>query len=77
VEKGGYWIALFNQGGERAGIQRELARYHLFEMAASRYKQMVAAYPGRLVVLCDRATILDRSDRRRCSDGTDSVAGAI
>jgi hypothetical protein len=41
-----YWIALFKEGGESAGVDRELARD-----------------PNRIVMLCDRATVLARSDR--------------
>ena len=25
MEEGGYWVALFNRGGESAGVERELA----------------------------------------------------
>ena len=27
MEHGRYWVALFNEGGENAGVERELARY--------------------------------------------------
>ena len=58
-----YWVVLFNSGGESAGIERELAREPRLEVARSRYNESVATYPDRLVMLCDRATVLARSDR--------------
>jgi hypothetical protein len=58
-----YWVALFNEGGECAGVQRELARCSLPEEAHLKYKEYVEAYPNRLVMLCDRATVLARSNR--------------
>ena len=63
VEQGRYWLALFNRGGESAGVERELAREPRLEVARSRYIESVARYPSRLVMLCDRATVLARSDR--------------
>ena len=63
MEEGRYWIALFNEGGETAGIQREVARYKRQDLARLKYQQWSAMYPRRLVMLCDRATILARSDR--------------
>jgi hypothetical protein len=32
-------------------------------IAQSKYKQSAAMYPNRIVMLCDRATVLARSDR--------------
>ena len=58
-----YWIALFKEGGESAGVDRELAREHVLNIAQSKYKQSAALYPNRIVMLCDRATVLARSDR--------------
>ena len=58
-----YWIALFKEGGESAGVERELAREHVIDIAQSKYKQSEAMYPNRIVMLCDRATVLARSDR--------------
>jgi predicted house-cleaning NTP pyrophosphatase (Maf/HAM1 superfamily) len=59
-----YWIALFKEGGESAGVERELAREHVLNIAQSKYKQSAAMYPNRIVMLCDRATVvLARSDR--------------
>ena len=39
------------------------AREPRLEVARSRYIESVAKYPSRLVMLCDRATVLARSDR--------------
>jgi hypothetical protein len=58
-----YWIALFKEGGESAGVDRELAREHWRNIAQSKYKQSAALYPNRIAMLCDRATVLARSDR--------------
>ena len=63
MEEGRYWIALFNEGGEAAGVQREVARYKRQDLAKVKYQQWAAMYPRRLVMLCDRATVLARSDR--------------
>jgi hypothetical protein len=70
MEDGRYWVALFNEGGEHAGVERELARCSQREEAHLKYKEYTEAYPNRLVMLCDRAKVLARSDRtlmrRRC-----------
>jgi hypothetical protein len=55
---GRYWIALFKEGGESMGVERELGRYSGVDEARSRYKQSAATYPSRIVMLCDRATAL-------------------
>ena len=57
-----YWVALFNEGGESAGVERELARCWRLDEARSKYKQSAATYPSRLVMLCDRATVLARTE---------------
>ena len=44
-------------------LTRELAREHVLNIAQSKYKQSAAMYPNRIVMLCDRATVLARSDR--------------
>jgi hypothetical protein len=56
-------VALFNRDGEGAGVERELARELRFEVARSKYIESLARYPSRLVMLCDRATVLARNDR--------------
>ena len=65
MEHGRYWIVLFNEGGDIAGVERELARHWRLDEARSIYKQSAATYPNRLVMLCDRATVLARSDRNQ------------
>jgi hypothetical protein len=35
----------------------------VIDIAQSKYKQSEAMYPNRIVMLCDRATVLARSDR--------------
>jgi hypothetical protein len=63
MEEARYWIAVFNEGGLDAGVEREVARCALPDMAWARYKESAALYPDRIVMLCDRATVLARSDR--------------
>lgn len=41
-----YRVALFNRGGERAGVERELAREPRLEVARARYNESVATYPA-------------------------------
>ena len=53
MEQGRYWVALFNRGGESAGVEREVAREPRLEVARSRYIESVAKYPSRLVMLCE------------------------
>ena len=56
MDEGRYWIALFNEGGEGAGIERELVRDDRLDVARSKYERIVSMYPTRLVMLCERAT---------------------
>jgi hypothetical protein len=63
MEEARYWIALFNEGGLEAGVERQIARCSRPDLAWSRYEESVALYPNRIVMLCDRATVLARSDR--------------
>jgi hypothetical protein len=65
LDQGRYWIALFGEAGEHAGIERELARHSELKTAHSRFQQMISQYPGRLIMLCDRATVSARSDDRQ------------
>ena len=62
MEMGRYWVALFNEAGN--GVERELTRCGQIQQARKRYKQLAAKYPERIVMLCDRATVLARSDQR-------------
>ena len=63
MERERYRVALFNEGGEHAGVQRELARCFQPEEAYLKYSEYAEAYPSRLIMLIDRATVLARSDR--------------
>jgi hypothetical protein len=56
-----YSIELFKPGGE--GIEEILDRHADLKTARSIYRDRVAQYPGRLIMLCDGARILTRSDR--------------
>ena len=58
-----YSIELFKPGGDGAGIEEVLDRHDNLTVARSIYRTRVEQYPGRLVMLCDRARILARSDR--------------
>ena len=63
MEQARYWIALFGKFGERSGIQRELGRHKDLKTARSVFRQLISQYPDRLIMLCDRARVLARSDR--------------
>ncbi len=56
-----YSIELFKLGGE--GIEQVLDRHADIKVARSIYRTNIERYPGRLVMLCDGARVLTRSDR--------------
>jgi hypothetical protein len=56
-----YSIELFKQDGE--GIEQVLGRHADIKVARSIYQASVDRYPGRLIMLCDGARVLNRSDR--------------
>ena len=58
-----YSIELFKPGGEDAGIEEILDRHDDLKAARSIYRVSVDRYPGRLIMLCDGARVLARSDR--------------
>ena len=58
-----YSIELFKPGGEGAGIEEILNRHADLKVARSIFQTCVEQYPGRLIMLCDGARILARSDR--------------
>jgi hypothetical protein len=58
-----YSIELFKRGGEGAGIEEILDRHADLKVARSIYRARVEQYPGRLIMLCDSARVLARSDR--------------
>jgi hypothetical protein len=63
VSEGKYSIELFKEGGEGAGQEEIIDRHDNLTVARAIYRGRVSQYPGRLVMLCDRARILARSDR--------------
>ena len=63
AELGKYSIELFREGGEGAGIEAVLVRHDNLAVSRALYKGAVLSHPNRLVMLCDRARVLARSDR--------------
>jgi hypothetical protein len=63
VEHERYWIGVFNDVREHAGVECELDRCSQPEEAYSKYKEYAELYANRLVMLCDRARVLARSDQ--------------
>ena len=61
--EGKYSVELFKECGEGAGLQEILDRHDNWTVARAIYRGRVSQYPGRLVMLCDRARILASSDR--------------
>jgi hypothetical protein len=60
---GKYSIELFREGGEGADIETILVRHDSLAVSRALYKAAVEKHPGRLVMLCDRARVLARSDQ--------------
>jgi hypothetical protein len=60
---GKYTIELCRPGGEDAGIERVFERQDDLAIARKLYRTIATEYPGRLVMLCNRACVLARSDR--------------
>jgi hypothetical protein len=58
-----YSVELFKEGGEGAGQEEIIDRHDNLTVARAIYRGRVGQYPGRLVMLCDRARVLARSDR--------------
>lgn len=61
--EGKYGVELFTPGGEGAGLEAVLDRHDSLEVARAIYRGRIEQFPGRLVMLCDRARVLPRSDR--------------
>ena len=61
--EGKYSVELFKEGGEGAGQEEIIDRHDNLTVARAIYRSRVSQNPGRLVMLCDRARILARSDR--------------
>jgi hypothetical protein len=60
---GRYTIELFQLGGAGAGMEVVLDANDRLDAARALYRIAVAQYPGRLIMLCERARVLARSDR--------------
>ena len=63
MDDGKYSVELFREGGAGAGIERILDRHDSLSVARALYRGRVEQFPGRLIMLCDRARVLARSDR--------------
>ncbi len=61
--EGKYSIELFRYGGEGAGIEAVLTRHDSLAAARALYRAAILNHPDRLVMLCDKARVLARSDR--------------
>ncbi len=61
--EGKYSIELFREGGEGAGIEKVLVRHNSLATSRALYKAAVLNHPDGLLMLCDRARVLARSDR--------------
>jgi hypothetical protein len=61
--KGKYSVELFKEGGEGPGQEEIVDQHDNLTVARAIYRGRVSQYPGRLVMLCDRARVLARSDR--------------
>ena len=60
---GKYAVELCRPGGEGAGIERVFERQDDLTIARKLYRTIAKEYPDRVVMLCDRAHVLARSDR--------------
>jgi hypothetical protein len=61
--EGKYSIELFRAGGEGAGIESILMRHDSLTVARTLYKVAALNCSERLIMFCDRARVLARSDR--------------
>jgi hypothetical protein len=61
--KGKYSVELFEEGGQDSGQEEIVDRHDNLTVARAIYRGRVSQYPGRLVMLRDRARTLARSDR--------------
>jgi len=57
-----YAVELFRDQSRGSGIEAVLGKESNLKTAFVLYNLMVAHYPGRLIMLCDRARVLARSD---------------
>ena len=61
--EGKYSIKLFRDGGEGAGIEKILIRHDRLTVARALYKVAALNCSERLIMLCDRARVMARSNR--------------
>ena len=61
--EGRYSIELCRTGGFAAGVEDVITSDDNLTQANELYWHFVAVNPGRVVLLCDRACVLARSDR--------------
>jgi hypothetical protein len=61
--EGKYSIELFRDGVEGAGIEKILVRHDSLTVARALYKVAALNCSERLIMLCDKARVLVRSDR--------------
>jgi hypothetical protein len=59
----GYVVELFRGENAASGIEAVLGQESNLKTALVLYNLMVAHYPGRLIMLCNGARVLARSDR--------------
>ncbi len=62
MNEGRYTIVLFNNGGECAGVDRVLASNDSLSIALGLYDLHRIEHPDRLVMLCELARVIRRSD---------------
>ena len=67
MQMGKYSIELI-RGGEGADIQIVLAREDNLRIARTLFSVITEKYPDRLVMLCDRALVLERHDPENYAD---------
>ena len=67
--EGKYSIVLFRDGGEGAGIEKILVRHDSLPVARVLDKVAALNCSERLIMLCDRAHVLARSDRPETMPG--------
>jgi hypothetical protein len=63
MQAGRYSIELCRQGGFGAGVEDVITSDDDSTQANELYWDVVVANPGRVVLLCDRALVLARSDQ--------------
>jgi hypothetical protein len=63
MTEGKYTIELCRPGGFGAGVEGVVASEDKLGVARELYKYAIANNPDRVVLLCDRARVLARSDR--------------